>query len=166
MEYLDQVSRDIPDGILGEFCENEAVNAVIFHYQAQAGKAGIPMVLELNIPADTGQVPDRDLCVIVGNLLENGIEACKSCREPFLTMKSRLFHGVLTITMDNAFSSVSRTPEGTFQSSKPGGGIGLLSIRSVAEKYGGGCRFEDRDGTFYSSVYLYLEPGEQGDCQS
>ncbi len=102
-----------------------------------AREAQIPIVLQLEIPSDTGQVPASDLCVIIGNLLENGIEACRTAKKPFLTLKSRLHHGVLTITMDNSFSSVSKTPEGTYCSLKPGGGTGLLSVGSVAKKYGG-----------------------------
>lgn len=156
MAYLDQVSAEIPEGFLGNLCENEAVNALVFYYQAMARKAGIPTVIQLNIPADTGQVPASDLCVIIGNFLENGIEACKTADKPFLTLRSRLFNGVLTITMDNSFRSVSKTAEGIFCSSKPGGGTGLISVRSVAEKYGGNCSFEDKDGVFYSSVYLPL----------
>ena len=156
MAYLDEVSAKIPEGDLGNLCENEAVNALAFYYQTVAREAQIPIVLQLEIPSDTGQVPASDLCVIIGNLLENGIEACRTAKKPFLTLKSRMHHGVLTITMDNSFSSVSKTPEGTYCSLKPGGGTGLLSVGSVAKKYGGDHCFEDRDGVFYSSVYLHL----------
>lgn len=156
MAYLDQVSAEIPEGFLGNLCENEAVNALALYYQAVAREAGISVAIQLNIPADTGQVPASDLCVIIGNIVENGIEACKKADNPFLTLRSRLFHGILTITMDNSFSFVSKTAEGSFLSSKPGGGTGLVSVRSVVEKYGGNCSFEDKDGVFYSSVYLPL----------
>ena len=71
-------------------------------------------------------------------------------------MRGRLADGLLTIVMDNRYASISRTPEGGFLSVKPGGGIGLLSVRSIAEKYGGGCRFEAADSVFSSSVYLRL----------
>lgn len=156
MAYLDQVSAEIPEGFLGNLCENEAVNALALYYQTVAREAGIPTVIQLNIPEDTGQVPASDLCVIIGNIVENGIEACKKADKPFLTLRSGLFNGTLTITMDNSFRSVSKTAEGAFCSSKPGGGTGLVSVRSVAEKYGGSCSFEDRDGVFYSSVYVPL----------
>lgn len=166
MAYLDQVSAEIPEGFIGRLCENEAVNALALYYQAAACEAGIPIVIHLNIPADTGQVPARDLCVIIGNFLENGIEACKMAENPFLTLRSRLFNGTLTITMDNSFRFVSKTAEGSYHSSKPGGGTGLISVRSVAEKYGGNCSFEDKEGVFYSSVYLPLSlPFFQKQCQ-
>lgn len=156
MAYLEQVSAEIPEGFLGKLCENEAVNALTLYYQTAAREAGIPIAIQLDIPADTGQVPASDLCVIIGNFLENGIEACRMADKPFLILRSRLFNGILTITMDNNFCSVSKTAEGVFCSSKPGGGTGLVSVRAVAEKYGGSCSFEDKDGVFYSSVYLPL----------
>lgn len=40
--------------------------------------------------------------------------------------------------------------KGEFLSTRPGGGIGILSIRSIAEKYVGGCRFET-NGSVLSS---------------
>ncbi len=163
LDYLDQVSARFPEGSLEDLCENEAVNAVALHYQAAAREAKILTTIRLDIPEDTGQVPASDLCVIVGNLLENGVHACCGVKAPFLTMQSRLSDGILTITMDNAYSSVTKAPDGTFCSPRADGGMGLPSIRSMAERYGGGCRFEDRDGVFCSSVYLYLFRTGPGD---
>lgn len=72
-------------------------------------------------------------------------------------MQSRLQFGILTITMDNSCQEVHKTADGTFRSQKAGGGTGLVSVRSMAEKYGGNARFEVKDHIFSSSVYLYLE---------
>ena len=136
---------------------NDAVNAVALYYQTAAREAGVTSLsILLDIPKDTGHVPESDLCVIIGNLLENAVAACRDAKEPFIRMCSRFSNGVLTITMDNSFSYVTMTPDHGFLSSKPGGGIGLSSIRSIAEKHHGTCRFEVKDKVFYSSVYLRL----------
>lgn len=125
---------------------------VVIHRWAISGErekliAYLDQVLK-DIPSDTGRVQARDLCMIIGNLLENGIESCFRAKNPFLTMKSRLINGILTITMDNRVSFVSRTREGGFSSLKPGGGMGLLSIESVAEKYGAAASLTRRTECF------------------
>lgn len=155
--YLDALAANIPEEQDERLCENEAVNAVAVYYRGAAHKAGIEdCSICLDIPEDTGRVPPGEMCVLIGNLLENAVAACQGTEKPFIRMRSRLADGILTVTLDNRFLSVKPGPDGSFLSGKPGGGIGLHSIRSVAEKYGGSARFEARDGVFASSVYLRL----------
>ena len=160
LDYLNALTADIPADPADRLCENDAVNAVAGYYLSMARKEGIPSVsLSLCIPSDTREVSETDLCVIIGNLLDNAIAACREQTRgtPFIRMQSRLKFGILTITMDNSCQNVHPTADGSFRSRKPGGGTGLISVRSVAKRYGGSARFEVRDHVFSSSVYLYLE---------
>lgn len=155
--YLNALAAPPVNEKLQPTCRNETVNAVVLHYQTMAIRSGITdCSVRLDIPEDTGRVPTHALCLMVGNLLENAVAACAGAEAPFIRMRGRLADGILTITMDNRYTDIRQTPEGGFCSTKPGGGIGLWSIRSVAEKYGGGCRFEAADTVFSSSVYLRL----------
>ena len=96
--------------------------------------------------------------MVVGNLLENAIAACAAlpADQAFIQMRSRQRFDILALTMDNPFSSVDPAGDGLFRSTKPGGGTGLTSIRSIAEKYQGGAQFEVKDGLFCSSIYMRL----------
>lgn len=156
-DYLDTLLGSLPSGAAC-VCPNEAVNAVALYHQAAAQQAGISSVslgLE-NVPCVCTQEVEDDLCVLIGNLLENAVTACREAEQPFIRVHSRLANGILTIAMDNRFANVSRTADGDFLSTKQGGGIGLFSIRSIAQKYEGGCRFETEGSVFFSSVYLRL----------
>ncbi|MEY8336998.1 GHKL domain-containing protein [Lachnospiraceae bacterium 62-35] len=154
--YVDELSAKIPEEPFQTLCENEAVNAVALHYQTSAQNAGIACMICLDIPRDTGTVPESSLCVIVGNLLENAITACREADKPFIRIQSRFSDGILTITMDNNYSSLFQEEDGTFRSTKAGGGIGLASIHSIVQKHGGNCRFQAENGIFFSSIYLRL----------
>lgn len=155
--YLDALAAPSAGESLPSVCQNETVNAVALHYLDIAARSGIAdCSIRLEIPEDTGSVPAHALCVIIGNLLENAVAACAGADAPFIRMRGRLADGILTIVMDNRYASIRRTPEGNFLSEKPGGGIGLISVRSIAKKYDGGCRFEATDTVFSSSVYLRL----------
>lgn len=156
-DYLHGLLGELPVGA-ERVCANDAVNAVALYHRAAAQRAGISSVsLQLEqVPQACTPELEGDLCVLVGNLLENAVAACRETEQPFIKMHSRYADGILTLTMDNRFLMVSQTPEGEFLSTKQGGGIGLLSIGAIAGKYGGGCRFETADGVFSSSVYLRL----------
>ncbi len=149
---LDELSADVT----GRLCDNPLVNATAMHYQAMARQAGAVADILLDIPEDTGRVPDSELCVIVGDLLENAVIACRGVEKPFIKMRSRCADGLLTVTLDNSYSRVQQNADGSFQSTREGGGLGLRAIAALVEKHGGGSHFEAKDGVFYSSVYLRL----------
>lgn len=150
---LDALSADVS----GRLCGNPLVNATAMHYQAMARQAGAAVDIRLDIPEDTGRVPAGELCVIIGDMLENAAAACQGTEKPFIKMRSRCADGILTVTLDNSFSSIRQNADGSFQSTREGGGLGLRIIAALAEKHGGGSRFEAKDGVFYSSVYLRLK---------
>lgn len=158
-QYLNELSDHIPSGKLRRFCENDAVNAIAIYYCDLARENHLPEpVIHLNIPQDTGNVPASDLCVVLGNLLDNAIHACLSLPEDssFIRLQSRLQYDILTITLDNPYSFVDQRRDGSFRSTKSGGGTGLLSIQTIAERYGGNSEFKAENGVFSASVYLHL----------
>ena len=140
------------------FCKNEAVNAIVSHYSAVCKREGVELSAELSVLSG-GAVPDNDLCVVFGNLLENAVEACSRMAEGrrFITLRSAPRQGLLIITMDNSYGGSVREENGQFYSSKRESfGIGLSSVRAVARKYGGEARFEYDGAVFSSSVYMKI----------
>ncbi len=66
------------------FCENQAVNGLIREYAARAEKAGIAFAARLDLSAHI-PIDDLTLCIVIGNLLENAIEASKKVTQgPFI----------------------------------------------------------------------------------
>ena len=102
---------------------------------------------------------DSDLSVIFGNLLENAVEACDRMTEgdKFISLSSSLQNGLLAVTMDNSFDGNFRKEGDRVRSSKRDDfGIGLASVRSLAQKAGGDARFEANGNVFLSSVYVRI----------
>ena len=155
-EYLDGLLDDIP-AAPHVFCKNQAVNAVVSRCDGICRERGIDFTVRLNVPADTEQITDAELCVIFGNLLENAVEACGRMSEgrKFIRLNSAVHLGTLTITMDNSFDGQVRQENGKFRSSKRDDfGVGLSSIQEVARKCGGEARFEPDGRVFRSSAYV------------
>ncbi len=154
--FLPSLMESIP-ALPEIFCENEAVNAVVTHYAAVCRRQNTEFSARLTVPANG--VPDSDLCVIFGNLLENTAEACVRTEQErrFVSLQSVLHSGVLTVTMDNSCNGAVHEENGRFRSSKRSDfGVGLSSIQAMASAYGGGARFTYDGSVFSSSVYLNL----------
>ncbi len=157
-DYLDTLSKNIPSAHIS-YCENKAVSAILSHYAAICKAENIEFNAKLIIPEMTKTSVSSDLSIIFGNLLENAIEACRKIDSDkrFIRIGSDLSHDMLVITMDNSYDGNFLSVDGRFRSTKREDfGIGLSSIQSVARKYNGDSRFEDKDGYFQSSVCMII----------
>lgn len=137
-------------------CENHAADVILRHWAAIAGAEGIRMKVCVKIP-QAFFVMDMDLCVIFGNLTENAIEACRNQqdRERYIEIRADIKEKQLIATFQNSSSNEVLVKNGVYYSTKhEGPGIGLSSVRKVAEKYGGILKIDHRDREFRVSVLL------------
>lgn len=136
---------------------NPAVDAVLGFYTQKAIDAGIDTEILFHIETET-LIPEPELCVLLGNLLENALEACSLDlgENPKIRVCARQTgKSILSIAVDNTCSAPPTDNNGMLLSSKhPGPGIGTESVRITAERYNGDARFEWKDGVFYASVML------------
>lgn len=148
--YLRTQTASIPADGLRQYCRNYAVNLLLNHYAAQYIQTGIDFAFQMEIPEGL-HTAEPDVCVVVGNLLENAQEACKGQKEPYVRAAARITGTrSLAIIVDNTAPTPPEVREdGTFVSSKAsGGGIGTQSIRYIAQQYGGTAEFQWKDGVF------------------
>lgn len=156
--YIDDLLDTIP-AAPQEYCDNQAVNAIVSHYAALCREQGIETDIRLSVPTRTEQTTDAELCVIFGNLMENALEACgrMTAGKKFIHLGSRVDMGLLTIIMDNSFHGQFKQEHGKYLSSKRDDfGVGLSSIQAVARKRGGDARFDTDGNVFHSSVYMQI----------
>lgn len=138
------------------FCKNAAVDAILSYYAEKAEKSGLRMEAEFRMDSRC-VIPEPALCVLLGNLLENALEACSRESEPGPIRVRALQTGesMLSLTVDNPCSRRPRWKDGRLLSEKSDGfGSGTESVRIIANQYNGDARFEWRDGVFYASIML------------
>ena len=154
--YLAKTVSRIPDLDMN-FCENRAADSVVGHYCALAKREGVPFCAKLDLP-QVLPVDEIDLCLVLSNLLENALEA--SLRTAPARRRIELtayLHGnsLALIQVENTYDGVIREKGGIFQSSKrKGDGVGLQSVRHIAEKSGGVSTVTYQDGLFCVKVML------------
>ena len=155
LKYLDGYNDSLPDDSLIRFCENAAANAVLLYFAQQAKDNDIDYIVNAEIPGNIF-VSDTDISVLFGNLIENAIDACKEEHgdDRKIDIRARLKGSTLCVTVDNTFTgTLRRTTDNEFLSTKHKGlGLGTQSVKSIAEHYGGVCRFEVKECMFCASV--------------
>ncbi len=158
--YLNAYGNGIPNDTPPQYCNNHAVDSVICFYAQKASQAGIQMEVSF-CPLRETVIPEPEFCVLLGNLLENALDACSlqdgsTSDAPLITVRAkRLGSHMFTLTVDNTSPQPPAIREGHFLSSKHEGfGNGTESVLSIARKYQGDARFEWKDGIFLVSVML------------
>lgn len=152
--YLAEYIGGIPDEPLAPYCENHAVNAVAQHYLTMAKDAGAQIDARLQIPQNAG-IPDSELCIIFGNILENAAESCarQGSGRRFIHARCETAGGRMVFTTDN---SCGETESKAKTARYKGEGVGLHSVSAVAEKYNGTVEFYREGEVCKTSVILLI----------
>lgn len=157
--YLNQMLQagNISDS--EEVTGNKVADALLYRKRKQAEKKNIIWECDLHIPQICG-VDEFDLCVLLGNMLDNAIEACDRMKEgahKFINIQSGRIKGCLLIEVKNSTSMESIDETGISQKENPEEhGIGLINIRETAHKYDGVVNTEMDNGVFIISILIPL----------
>ncbi len=158
-EYLAAFIESQPQELTLCLSKNVGVNSVLSYIAQQCAENNIDFICNVYLEDDTMGIPEPELCVILGNLLENAVWACQNeTSGPKMIRLCLKKEGLQTIliTVDNTFTGRLYTHDDKLLSQKHDGfGIGTASTRAIAEQYGGYAKFETIDGEFRGSVLLY-----------
>ena len=155
-DYLRKAAGRIPSMDMS-FCENRAADSVIGYCCALARQEGIPFQAQADLPEQL-PVDEIDMCLVLSNLLENALEASLRTAPARRRISLQAYmHAsrLLLIQVENAYDGEIHEKDGVLQSSKrKGGGLGVQSVRRIAEKNGGASTFVYRDGVFCAKAML------------
>ena len=145
------------------FSGDPAVDSVLGYYLAQTREEHIPMNLRIQLRRDHG-IAHIDMTVLLGNCLENAVEAaaCLPEEQRWITVELQSVERMVLLRVINSCEAGMDT-EGfadwkAFPSGKKEGrtGVGLRSISEIAAKYGGGAQFQRKGGEFITRVMLCM----------
>lgn len=140
--------------------ENSILDSFINYKYDVATEKGIEFRVKIDVPYDM-PFDNGDLCVILGNALDNSIEANedKIIENPYIDLKMRYREGNLVIIIENSFDgNYIKNDDGTFittKNDKNNHGIGLGSIQNALQKYNGQLNIETEENIFKISIILF-----------
>lgn len=157
LAYLDAAVSRIPELDMN-FCENRAADSVIGYYCTLARQEEVPFQALVDLPEKT-PVDEIDMCLVLSNLLENALEASLSTAPAHRRIVIQAYmHSdrLLLIQVENTFDTGIKEADGVYQSAKRSeNGVGIQSVRRIAEKNGGASTFTHKNGVFYARIMLF-----------
>lgn len=155
-DYLSQTSTDHPL----VYCDNLTLNALLVYYVQIAEDRKIDFSINISMPKEI-PIRDTDLCVLLGNLIENACDGCMTLPETGRRICLNMLmpnYGSVVFTLDNTYDGQPlQKDNGQFLSSKHEGyGIGLDSALNIVNRYNGVLKTDTQGDTFCVSVVLNL----------
>lgn len=158
LEYTDQITQRLEHAVSYSVSGNIAIDSIINYKLTQAANKGIEVYADISIP-DNLSVHDDDLVVILGNLLDNAIEANdKLSDHKYINLTMKYITGCLTIRTKNSYDSIIYDNNGKIQSRKNDNimhGIGLRSVQSCVDNYKGSLSIHYDEKEFEVFIMLY-----------
>lgn len=135
---------------------SDFVNAILNSKLSIAKSKGIEVLC--NSSSEVGGISEYDLCNLIGNMLDNAIEAAeKPGDNAVVEVSIRSDKYKLMITVANSILQPVLNSNSNLKTTKKGTelhGFGVKSIKTIAERYGGSADFYEEDLTFFCRVIL------------
>lgn len=159
-DYLNSLNQDLTSvdtviktgNIMVDAILNSKLSLIRSRQISVNAKAAVPPSLNIS---------EIDLCTIIGNLLDNAMEAClrqTDTEERFIRVFIGILKGQLYISVSNSTGNTIRKQGKTFLSSKdsPSHGFGLMRVDRIAAKYSGYVNRQHEEGIFATEIMLPL----------
>lgn len=149
---LDRIDTYVKSG-------NLMTDAILNSKVSLAEKHNIKVTCKASVPEEI-IISEIDLCVILGNLLDNAIEACSTLNNEqcFIRIYMAILRKQLYISIQNSAKEDLNFEEKNYISTKRGNhGLGMKRVKAVVDKYNGFLNLQNEPGIFASEVTLPLE---------
>ena len=157
--YLNELETDLDSIDTLYHSGNLQLDSILNAKLAIAEKGHIRIHCDASIPPQL-HVSDLDLCVILGNLLDNAIESCRKIENPderFIRVYIGILKKQLYISITNATSeTVKQRTDHYFTTKRGDHGHGLKRVDQVVKKYDGYLNRQNEPGVFATEIVLPL----------
>ena len=161
-EYVEAYAKALPNVPTIQYCSNFEVNILLGYYTDICRDEHIDFSCKLEF-GDIGIQKPVHLCIILGNALENAIDACRLMDYParrFVEIQgAKKDPDTIILSIRNSFDGTVLVDEkGNLVSRKTseGHGIGLKSIRQIAEENKGWCNIAYDTDVFDMQAMLHI----------
>lgn len=142
VQYLEVLQAPVKEMADTIWTGDETIDYLINSKAVTAGENRIKYQVQVEFPRHTN-LRSADLCAILGNLLDNALEAAKQipdAEQRLIRLTVRRINQMLIIKVENSFFTQPVKQDGELKTSKEESGLhgwGLKSARTAAEKYDG-----------------------------
>jgi len=158
LNYLDELGRDLQEAGPNQLrTGNKMCDTILNSKIALAEANNIKVTAEANIAIELS-ISQIDLCIIIGNLMDNAIEACMDLPE-----EERLIRIYMEMKGTQLYMSFTNTSAGKrrkkiagrFATTKgEGHGFGLVRVDNIVERLSGYISRNSEEGAYSTEIML------------
>ena len=155
--YLDALDADLNTVDLAMKTGNKMTDIILNSKISLARSKNIQVVADAHVPVELSTA-EIELCIIIGNLFDNAIEACMALPKEermirvYMEMKNTLLY--ISFTNSTALKKQKKVNGRFFSSKGEGHGYGLVRIDTIIDRYQGYISRNSEDGAFTTEVLL------------
>ena len=155
LAYIEQLDNQLMNVDTLLKTGNVSLDAILSAKIAQAKAENIAVTVKANVP-DALTISDLEVSIIIGNLLDNAIEACRTVTgERFIRIFISMKGTMLYFSMLNAAGAKKKKTGSLFATHKDGvHGFGLRRAEAILEEHGGWVKYNSEDGAFTSEFLV------------
>ncbi len=156
--YLSQISERVNDLVAYSKTNNIIIDSIINCKLQEAVDRGVEIDVSIVIPQRIS-IEDDDMVVILGNLLDNAIEACDYIdTDKYINLSIKYDLGTVFICVRNSFDGIVGVKGGEIKTRKKDEiyhGIGINGIKKTVKKYNGTAEFAFNEREFIVNIIMY-----------
>lgn len=135
---------------------NQDIDSVVNYYIRKAEKFSENVTLNIKVSADNF-CGNFYLCMILGNLLDNAVEATKFSEEKKLYFTMVEKKGFLLILLKNSCENTTKNKKEKIQNEREHYGIGLKNVKRIIQLLDGEMEIEHKYNMFQVKIIIYIE---------
>lgn len=163
VDYMEKYNDTVLGGISNKvFCDNDVVNYIINSKSKICSDRHIKIYIY--IANEIPEFSDLDLCVLLGNALDNAIEGVSGEGNNEIYLELRNVDNFFMISVKNTIinSVLEDNPNLiSTKNEKEVHGLGILSMKEVVQKYNGSIEFYESDNKFCCDMLLDIPDNMQ-----
>lgn len=163
VDYMEKYNDTVLDGISNKvFCDNDVVNYIINSKSKICSDRHIKIYIY--IANEIPEFSDLDLCVLLGNALDNAIEGVSGDGNNEIYLELRNVDNFFVISVKNTITNsvLEYNPNLiSTKNEKEVHGLGIFSMKEVVQKYNGSIEFYESDNKFCCDMLLDIPDNMQ-----
>ena len=158
LEYIESIQNELNKANKIKASGNAIFDIIVDEKMKICENKGIEFILDLD-SKNTGFIENIDMSSILGNILDNAIEACDKIEngKKYINLKSMWVKNMFVFTCENSKENDVKKVEGryiTSKNDKSKHGIGIKSVEASVKKYNGKMNIFCDENTFRIKVVI------------
>lgn len=152
-EFVEQECENLTQKMFYVKTGNSAVDSIINTKQKIAEEKGIIFSSNISLPAEYA-VSDMDMVCVLGNLIDNAIEACEKQTSKYIEVDISEVKKMILIKIVNSYNGEKIDTSVTSKKEKTMHGIGIKNVKKIVAKYKGTYDMECEDDEVVTTVTM------------